>query len=88
MVRDSQSVGPDFARGLIYLDRGEQDKLNELLVKMQEDLQTARRTRPGEEATLLNSVAFHALRKDQAKLKAAVAAYVVLLTAVRHEVVR
>lgn len=75
VVRDSQSVGPDFARGLIYLDRGEQDKLNELLVKMQEDLQTARRTRPGEEATLLNSVAFHALRKDQAKLKAAVAAY-------------
>jgi len=71
----SQSIGPEFARALVYLDRGEQGKLNELLVKMQADLQTAERERPGEEATLLKSVVFHALQKDQAKLSAAVAAY-------------
>ena len=72
---DSQSIGPVFARALVYLDRGEEEKLSELLIKVQADLQTAEREQPGEEYTLLNSVRFHALKKNQAELSAAVAAY-------------
>ncbi len=74
-VTDSQSLGPDFARALVYLDRGEQDKLNTLIVKMQEDLQTAERERPDAESTLLGFVQLYGLQKDQAKLAEAVKAY-------------
>ena len=72
---DSQSIGPEFARALVYLERGEQDRLSELLFKMQADLQTAERERPGTESTLLDNVRFQGLKKDQAKLRAAVAAF-------------
>jgi len=72
---DSQSLGPQFSRALVYLDRGEQDKLNTLLAAMQESVQAAVLERPNAEATLLNLVAFHGLRKDQAKLTEAVKNY-------------
>jgi tetratricopeptide (TPR) repeat protein len=76
-VTDSQSLGPDFARALVYLDRGEQDKLDTLIVKMQESLQTAERQRPDAESTLLGFVQLYGLQKDQAKLAEAVKAYYV-----------
>jgi len=75
LVTDSQSFGPAFARGLVYLDRGEQDKLSSLLVEMQENLQIAERERPDKEDTLLSRVGFYALKKDQAELTGAVKAY-------------
>lgn len=74
-VSDSQSLGPDFARALVYLDRGEQDKLNSLIVKMEESLQTAERKRPDAESTLLGFVQLYGLQKDQAKLAETVKAY-------------
>jgi TolB-like protein/Flp pilus assembly protein TadD len=75
LVTDSQSLGPQFSRGLVYLDRGEQDKLNTLLSDMQESVQTAMRERPDAESTLLGLVVFHGLRQDQTKLTEAVKAY-------------
>jgi TolB-like protein len=75
LVADSQSLGPQFSRALVYLDRGEQDKLSILLTAMQESVEAAVRERPKAEATLLDLVAFHSLRKDQAKLTDAVKNY-------------
>lgn len=75
MVLDSQSFGPDLARGLVYLDRGEQDKLDALLTDMQARLEIAEREHPDKETTLLNRVAFYGLKKDPARLSEAVSAF-------------
>ncbi len=75
LIADSQSLGPQFSRALVYLDRGEQDKLNILLSEMQESVQKAVRERPNAEATLLDLVAFYGLRQDKAKLTEAVNTY-------------
>ena len=75
LVADSQSLGPKLSRGLIYLDRGEQDKLATLLSDMEKHVQTAMREQPNAVSTLLDLVVFHGLRKDQAKLTEAVKAY-------------
>lgn len=71
----SQSLGPRFSQGFIYLGRGEQEKLNTLLSGMQESLQTAVLERPNEEATLLDLVAFHGLSQNKTKLSEAVNTY-------------
>jgi hypothetical protein len=75
VVADSQSLGTNFARGLVYLDRGDQEKLNTLILKMQESLQMAERQQPDAESTLLGFVQLYGLQKDQAKLAGAVKAY-------------
>ena len=75
MRTDSQSLGPLFSRGLVYLDTDEHDKLNALIVDMKERLQVAERERPEAEATLLSAIQLYGLQKDRAKLAAAVAAF-------------
>ena len=75
LVKDSQSLGPDFSRGLVYLQRNEQDKLNTLIADFQETQQTAKLERPGTHITLQGFVQLYALQKDQAKLTGAVKAY-------------
>jgi TolB-like protein/Flp pilus assembly protein TadD len=75
LIADAQSLGPAFSRGLVYLDRGEQNKLDTLLEEMRESVKTAKREQPGRESTLLGSIAFYALKKDRAKLTEAIKAY-------------
>ena len=72
---DSQSLGPKISQALVYLDRGEQDKLNALISDMEEDIQTSKREQPGKEATLLGLVSFYGLKQDRARLAEAVEAY-------------
>lgn len=74
-VLDTQSLGPEFTRGLVYLDRGEQDKLDALLIKMQARLEMAEREHPDKEDTLLSRVAFYGLKQDLPRLTGAVSAY-------------
>ena len=76
LVADSQSLGPQFSRALVYLDRGEQDKLNTLLSDMQESVQAAVAGAAGcRSHTVKPCMLSHGLRKDQAKLTEAVKAY-------------
>jgi TolB-like protein len=72
---DSQSLGPIFTRGLVYLHRDEPDKLLPLIEEFQQSLQIAQRERPDSEATLLGFVHLYGLQKDQARLTEAVKAY-------------
>ena len=74
-VADSQSLGPIFTRGLVYLHRDEPDKLVTLIEEFQQSLQIAQRERPDSEATLLGFVHLYGLQKDQARLTEAVNAY-------------
>ncbi|GAH12974.1 unnamed protein product, partial [marine sediment metagenome] len=46
LVLDSQSLGPQLSRALVYLGRGEQDKLNTLLSEMKISVETAMREQP------------------------------------------
>jgi len=75
LVSSSQSLGPQLSRALVYVDRGEQDKLNSLLSEMQESVQAAVRERPDAPSALLDLVGFYGLRRDQTKLTEAVKAY-------------
>ena len=72
---DTQSLGPQLARALVYIEREEQYKLDALLSDMQESVQAAVAERPNAERTLLDLVAFHGLRQDQSKLTEAVKNY-------------
>ena len=74
-VADSQSLGPVFTRGLVYLHRDEPDKLLTLIEEFQQSLQIAQREQPDSEATLLGFVHLYGLQKDQARLTEAVKAY-------------
>ena len=74
-VADSQSLGPIFTRGLVYLHRDEPDKLLTLIEEFQQSLQIAQREQPDSEATLLGFVHLYGLQKDQARLTEAVKAY-------------
>jgi tetratricopeptide (TPR) repeat protein len=74
-VADSQSLGPIFTRGLVYLHRDKPDKLLTLIEEFQQSLQIAQRERPDSEATLLGFVHLYGLQKDQARLAEAVKAY-------------
>lgn len=75
LLTDSQSLGPIFSRGLVYLQFDEQDNLNTLIANLHESLQTAELERPDAEATLLGFVQLYGLQKDQTKLASAVKAY-------------
>ncbi|HEY5776105.1 MAG TPA: tetratricopeptide repeat protein [Xanthomonadales bacterium] len=74
-TQTSNSFGPDFARALVYLDRGEQSALNALLADLQTSAQKAERERPGEEATLVTLISLYALQKDQANLSKTIAVF-------------
>jgi TolB-like protein len=75
LVSSSQSLGPQLSRALVHLDRGEQDKLNNLLSEMQESVEAAVRERPDAPSALLDLVGFYGLRRDLTKLTEAVKVY-------------
>lgn len=72
---DSQGLGLPFARALVMLDRGEQDKLRVLVDELEASTRLAQIEQPGKEHTLLNQVILYALQQDRAKLADAVKAY-------------
>ncbi|HEY5775425.1 MAG TPA: hypothetical protein VIS57_05005, partial [Xanthomonadales bacterium] len=72
---DWRALGAYFARALVYLDRGEQDKLQTLITDMHKNLQSAELAQRDDEVTLLNRVAYYGLTQDRAKLREAVATY-------------
>ena len=75
MSTDWRALGSYFARALVYLDRGEQDKLQTLITDMHKDLQSAELQQRDDEVMLLNRVAYYGLKQDRAKLSEAVATY-------------
>jgi TolB-like protein/Tfp pilus assembly protein PilF len=72
---DTQSLGPVFARAVVYVDRNQQDKLDTLISEMEASLQATRDERPDAESTLLGYVALHGLRKDKAGVTEATKAF-------------
>ncbi len=72
---DWRALGSYFARALVYLDRGEQDKLQTLITDMHKNLQSAELAQRDDEVTMLNRVAYYGLTQDRAKLTEAVATY-------------
>ena len=68
---DLTGLGPELSRGLVLLDRGEQDKLRELISAME----AATQNQPDNAYTLLRRVALYALQQDRASLTRVVKAY-------------
>lgn len=68
---DLTGLGPELARGLVFLDRGEQDKLQELV----SDMEAATQNQPDNAYNLLRRVALYALQQDRARLTGTVKAY-------------
>ncbi len=75
VATDWRALGSYLARALVYLDRGEQEKLQTLITDMHKNLQSAELAQRDDEVTLLNRVAYYGLTQDQAKLREAVATY-------------
>jgi TolB-like protein len=72
---DWRALGSYLARALVYLDRGEQDKLQTLIQDMHKNLQSAELQQRVDDVTLLERIAYHGLKQDRAKLREAVATY-------------
>ncbi len=68
---DVSGLGPEFSLGLVLNERGEHDKLRDLV----SDMEAATQNQPDNEYNLLYRVALYALQKDQARLTEAVKAY-------------
>jgi TolB-like protein/Flp pilus assembly protein TadD len=72
---DWRALGSTFARALVYLDRGELDKLQTLITDMHKNLQSAELAQRVDEVTLLQRVAYYGLKQDRAKLGETVETY-------------
>lgn len=72
---DSQSLGPLFARGLVYLDRGEQGNLDILIEELKEQVDNFMQEDRKGEVTLQRVIQLYGLQKDKARLAEAITAY-------------